>query len=249
MIDRAPPAYEQVADSIRAAIQAGTYPPGSELPSEADLAREYRVSGTTIKSAMAYLRAEGRIESRQGQRAIVAREVKLTRTSDLVAWQDGFYTMLERAGLEPNTVTTVDPDGTAPEDAADMLGIRTGQPVVIRHRLMRAVGLPPLMLATSYFPTWVVAEAPNLANPNVHHMPRWLREAFGLTYSEDWIDARNATDAEATQLEIEPGSPVVYLTGVTRDQRERTLHFIRVIKPGGQMPFNYRYGYLPTGEA
>lgn len=248
MIDRAPPIYEQVADAIRQDIRAGTYPPGSPLPSERELVERYDVGGGTVKRALTYLRAEGTIQSREGQPPIVAVKPPLVRTSESVSASDGFYTMLERAGKTPDSQTTVD-RGPAPPDAADELGIPAGETVTIRRRNMGAVGEPRLMLATSYFPAWVVAEAPSVADPNAHGMPTWLRNAFGPTRSEDWVDAREATEDEARELGIEPGKPVVFLRGVTRDRDQRTLHYITVVKPGGIMPFHYSYGDEPTGEA
>jgi hypothetical protein len=62
-------------------------------------------------------------------------------------------------------------------------------------------------LATSYFPTWVVEQAPQLVDPNVSGLPKWLREAFGDTYSEDVIDSRMPSDAEREELQILPTLP------------------------------------------
>ena len=63
--------YRKVADDLRAAIAAGTYPPGTRLPSESDLAERYAVSRGTVRQAFAALRADGVIASRRGARRIV----------------------------------------------------------------------------------------------------------------------------------------------------------------------------------
>jgi GntR family transcriptional regulator len=243
-IERSEPVYARVAHALRTDIKNGRYPPGSQLPSERELCERYGVSNTTVKTAMSYLRAEGLITSQQGRQATVAEHVPLIRTSNDVSAANGWYTMLERAGRRPSTVTTVD-RGPATASAAEVLGVPPGSEVVIRTRLMRAEGEPPVCLATSYFPPWVVEQAPELADPAAHGMPTWLRQAFGETYSEDLIDARGATADEAGKLEIEPGSPVVVTKGLTRDQQERTLHYIDVVTPSGRMPLHYRYGAVP----
>jgi GntR family transcriptional regulator len=246
-IERNEPVYAQVARALRTDIKAERYPPGSQLPSERELAERFGVSVTTVKTAMSYLRAEGLIISQQGRLATVAGRVPLIRTSNDVSADNGWYTMLERAGRRPATVTTVD-RGPATAGAADALGVPPGSEVVIRTRLMRAEGEPPVCLATSYFPPWVVDQAPELGDPAAHGMPTWLRQAFGETYSEDLIDARGATADEASKLEVEPASPVVVTKGVTRDQQERTLHYIDVVTPSGRMPLHYRYGAVPAEE-
>jgi hypothetical protein len=41
---------------------------------------------------------------------------------------------------------------------------------------------------------------------------------------------------------------VVITKGVTRDQQQRTLHFIDVVTASGRMPFHYRYGAVPADD-
>src|SRR5690242_14143337 len=113
-IERSDPVYTQVANAVRADIKAGRWPPGTRLPSERELSERFGVSSTTVKTAMAQLRAEGLIISQQGRPAVVTEHVPLVRTDVDVSTADGWYTMLERAGRRPATVTTVD-RGPAPE--------------------------------------------------------------------------------------------------------------------------------------
>lgn len=243
-IERVRPVYEQVADAIRTEIESGRFAPGSQLPSERELSERFTVSSTTIKTAMASLRAEGLIESHQGRPAIVTERAPLVWQDSLLVSADGFYTMLDRAGRRPATKTTVT-RGPAPEDAADALGIAAGTEVVIRRRLMRAEDGPPLCIAVSYFPVEVVDAAPELEDPDQHGLPTWLRNAFGPTWSEDVCDARRATDAEAQLLEIEPGSPVAIRKGLTRDQQSRVLHYIDVATAEGRLPAHFVTGPVP----
>jgi len=51
--------YEILADAIRERIADGTYPPGSKLPSRAELSREFTVSDIVVGRAMWILRQEG----------------------------------------------------------------------------------------------------------------------------------------------------------------------------------------------
>lgn len=56
----------RLADALRAAIRGGEIPVGGKLPSEAALTAEHGVSRTVVREAMAALRAEGLVASRQG---------------------------------------------------------------------------------------------------------------------------------------------------------------------------------------
>lgn len=68
-----PPTYKDIADLVTAAIDAGTYAYGSQLPSAAELAHEYGVSVGTIHRAMALLADAGTIVGRQGRGRFVTR--------------------------------------------------------------------------------------------------------------------------------------------------------------------------------
>jgi GntR family transcriptional regulator len=64
--------YEVVADSIRERIRSGTYPPGSKLPSRAELCAEFGVSDIVVGSAMRILKTEGLTETLPGVGVYVA---------------------------------------------------------------------------------------------------------------------------------------------------------------------------------
>lgn len=65
-IDRIRPAYEQVAVQLRELMAAGETKPGERLPNEADLAKSFGVSRTTIREALRVLTSEGLIETSRG---------------------------------------------------------------------------------------------------------------------------------------------------------------------------------------
>lgn len=55
--------HRQIAEEIVARIKAGTYPPGSRLPSERILAMEFGATRGTVRQALAALQSDSRIES------------------------------------------------------------------------------------------------------------------------------------------------------------------------------------------
>jgi GntR family transcriptional regulator len=247
-ITRGEPFYAQVADALRDEIRRGLYAPGDQLPSERDLRDRFKVSTNTIRAAIVQLRAEGLVASHQGRGVFVQDPPSTLRRLDTdITQAEGFYSMLDRTGRQPATVTTVT-RAPASDVVADWLEITAGDEVVVRDRVLREEGKPPIGLATSYFPVWVVDAAPNLANPRLSGLPKWLREAFGPTYSTDEVDARSATEAEAGRLEIPAGSPVLIIKGTTRDQEHRVLHFIDKVTAAGRMLYGYRYGAIPPDQ-
>src|SRR6185503_17402052 len=57
--------FEQLAEQIK----SGRLAPGARLPTEAELTRAARVSRTVVREAVAALRAEGLVVTRQGVRS------------------------------------------------------------------------------------------------------------------------------------------------------------------------------------
>ena len=58
--------YREIADTLRARVDSGEFPPGRLLPSEAELGEAYEASRVTVRRALELLRDEGLIDSRQG---------------------------------------------------------------------------------------------------------------------------------------------------------------------------------------
>ncbi|MEU9076071.1 GntR family transcriptional regulator [Kitasatospora sp. NPDC048538] len=63
--------HKQVAAAMRQAIAAGEWPPGTQLPTETDLAEKYGVSRPTVRLAVAALRGEGQLDVKQGRGTFV----------------------------------------------------------------------------------------------------------------------------------------------------------------------------------
>src|SRR5690606_28609880 len=59
--------YRKLADDLREQIVSGDFPHGSELPSEAQLRRQFDVGRDTVRRAYDVLTHEGLIETSQGR--------------------------------------------------------------------------------------------------------------------------------------------------------------------------------------
>jgi GntR family transcriptional regulator len=60
------PKYRQIADDLRARMEAGEYPPDSRLPSKTELMSRYHVALATVNNAIGELRKLGVAETIQG---------------------------------------------------------------------------------------------------------------------------------------------------------------------------------------
>ncbi|MGK9050652.1 FadR/GntR family transcriptional regulator [Neorhizobium petrolearium] len=73
----------KLGDTLRHAIVTGQFPPGSRLPSEAQLTETHGVSRTVVREAIAALRADRLVEARQGAGVFVLEPPSSTPSSML----------------------------------------------------------------------------------------------------------------------------------------------------------------------
>ncbi|MFE2914781.1 GntR family transcriptional regulator [Kitasatospora indigofera] len=209
------PAYRQLADDLRAAIDSGQYQQGSTLPKITDLAARYGIAKQTARQAIALLEEEGLVEvvRRRGTivRALPERHA-ISRARQVFRDEIGYYfdpTAQPWRALQKPTVTW----GPAPRDIAALLRTPTGEDVLIRDRLM---GDPttkePTQLATSYLPA-ALARGTRLADQDTGPGGIYdlLEQHLGhnpLTWHEA-ISARMPTQEEATALRLPKGTPLL----------------------------------------
>jgi GntR family transcriptional regulator len=138
--------YRGPASVLRDAIQAGTYPAGSTLPKQDEIASEHGVNVNTVRKAVSVLEADGLVAPvrRKGtvvrarlpmRRLGIERYAKSKRKFGLV----GFVADREAFGRawkrddQANTVRLAEADA----DAAEALGVEPGPPLYERARLIK----------------------------------------------------------------------------------------------------------------
>ena len=112
------PLFEALKSTIRNRLESETYLPGSKIPSESALIKEFGVSAITVRRALRDLVVEGKLTTRPGIGVFVAGRTKVTRSLDA----DFIYSLGERmkqAGIAPTlqeiSLELVHPDSTIRE--------------------------------------------------------------------------------------------------------------------------------------
>ena len=132
--------YQQVAVELRAGVDDGTYPPGSRLPSESQLARTYGVARGTVRQALATLAAEGLVSSTKGARRLVLPQPRLQGFNELRSFSEWARTMGEIpggrvAGLVRRDATPAESEQLGTERVYHLTRVRllSGKPVMIER--------------------------------------------------------------------------------------------------------------------
>jgi len=92
--------YRSVSRKLRHRVDAGTYQPGTRIPSVGELAKEFGVSTITIRRAIRDLSLEGHLIGRQGLGVFVAskrRIIRALRADHIAPIEDD----MRRAGVTP----------------------------------------------------------------------------------------------------------------------------------------------------
>jgi GntR family transcriptional regulator len=158
------PVYKQIADQLRAAIEAGTLPPGERLPSEAELMSRYDVAQGTVRQAISLLRGEGLVVAQHGAACSCANGLGSSgspRTGSRAstgrrARPRIWPSRRPRASGRASRCTTSVPARPPPISPAGSVFAR-GARVLVRRRRYLSEG-QPTELATSYIP-WTLAKS------------------------------------------------------------------------------------------
>jgi len=210
--------YRQVADELREEIKRGTYPPGSMLPSQPELARKYGLNQTSINRAIQILRAEGLVRVEHGRGAFVQEIPRVKRVRRIPHRSESgssFAEEVRKAGLTPRAPLVDLRTIPAPSSVADRLGIPENDPVVMRKRHMFA-GERPVQLATSYIPL-AIAGSEEIALPDTGPTGLYQRlseRGYKITRFVEEIEVRHPTSEEAEFLQLTETQQVLEVTRI-----------------------------------
>ncbi|MGQ0838213.1 GntR family transcriptional regulator [Actinokineospora sp.] len=215
------PVYRQLADVLRDRISSGSYPPGTQLPSERDLVAEFGVSRPTVRQAVGLLQQSGAILVEHGRGAFVRPTPTVHRLArnrlSREARETGRGAFLGDAavgGWQP-TVSVRIRFESADDRAASLLDVSVGTELCVRDRVMSANGVP-VQLAVSRLPRSITrGTAMEEVDTGVGGVYSRLEEiGRGLVRFEELVGARMPTAEERRTLQLAPGTPVITVTRV-----------------------------------
>jgi GntR family transcriptional regulator len=201
------PIYQQLRDLLAERIAKGEWKPGSSIPNEGDLAREFGVSAGTMRKALALLENEHLITRRQGRGTFVNNPVAegLADRFCSIRGADGRPVV---GRVEASEVT----QGSASVAEAQRLQLKSGDPVW-HIRRVRFDGDSALMYEEVSLPAVLF---PDLSESSTRIV--LLAHQYGLLLgkAEEKLSVGTASVAVAEALQIPEGSPVMVLDRVVR---------------------------------
>lgn len=196
--------HQVIASHLRAAIQNGTFPPGSPIPSEAELGKQFGVARGTIRQAIATLRSEGLLSSGQGRRTRVLDTVSALSFDEVIS----FSQWCDNIGVIPGQQTQWVTRHPASAELAALLDIAEQDQIVSVFRL-RLMDDTPAMVERLNYPL-DVGKHVLLFDTDSGSIYRWLfSQGVDIAYATRTIDAVPATQEDATLLKVSIGTPLL----------------------------------------
>jgi GntR family transcriptional regulator len=204
------PLYFRIQQVVLEQIQAGQLKPGAQLPTEADLARQYQVSRITAKRALDELVRQGRAYRQQGRGTFVAQ----ARIRDISGFRS-FSEDIRARGFTP-TSQVLDFKEVEPEAAIlERLHILPGERVILLKRL-RLADQEPVAVETAYLPCRL---CPGLLQEDLtlNSLYALLAEKYNRvpTWADAEIEAVVPDKEQARLLKLKAGTPVLVAHRVT----------------------------------
>jgi GntR family transcriptional regulator len=129
---------EIAQQELRQAITGGTFRPGSQLPTEAQLCEMLSVSRTVVREALRVLEDDGLVSRRHGVGTFVRNHPILKNLN----FNFGITEMIESAGRKAGTSLLVLQKETADREKAEQLRVELGTPLLTVERVRTADGHP-----------------------------------------------------------------------------------------------------------
>jgi GntR family transcriptional regulator len=225
-IDRASPVpfYFQLRKLLEDQIVSGRWVPADRVPGESVLCEHFGLSRTTVRQALAELESEGLVRREKGRGTFVAEP----RTSGwLLQSSHGFHEEGVRAGHSVTSRVLRKEVGALPQWAADALALTTDSEGVTVERL-RWIDGRLVMYVVNHLPP-ELTETVLGADLETGSLYQVLEEQEGLSVfgGARVVEAVPAEGDLAGLLEVEPGTPILFVESVSWGENQRRFECYR----------------------
>lgn len=196
--------HAEIAHYLRSAIRDGSFQPGDELPSEAELTRKFESSRGPVRHAMSTLRTEGLISSGRGRRSVVLDNVPTQPFDDVIS----FSQWCRNADIVPGQHTQWVARHPAEKSLAASLEIADESPVVSVYRLRLMDGVPAMVERLNY-PLEVGRHVLAFDTDSGSIYQELINRGVDISRASRTIDAVAANEEDAALLEVATGTPLL----------------------------------------
>ena len=221
--------YKEIERIVRGRIARGEWPPGTQIPSEADLAREFRCARGTVGRAMSELAKSGLVARKRRAGTTVNAyptrratfQIPVIREDVESSGKQYSFAVLERHCRPPPAIiqARMRTDSSSP---------------MLRLRTLHIAGRLPFM----HEDRWVNCDmVPAIleADLNETSANEWLVRNAPFSHGDVFFSARTAGAGEAEALGVEPGAALFLMERITWMNNSAITFVAMAYPPGHQM--------------
>lgn len=211
--------YKLIANQIIKRIQDGIYPPGSYLPSENMLAKEFDVTRVTVRKALDILKSKGTLESFQGKGYKVR----------LLHWEQS---LLQFYSFGKNIAEKIHKPATKVLSYEKLNGLeiekKYNEEIFTEGELWKINRLRlrnnlPLILETSYIPVKFLPEFKKEDLKQISLYTLLENNQIIIIKAREYLETTLASEKERELLEIETNTPLFKTLRYTYNSKEELV--------------------------
>lgn len=223
----AQPPYARVKQFLKEGLAAGHWPPGAQMPSEAELVARFGVSRMTVNRALKELQAEGLVERSQGLGTFAAR---LHRVSSTLTIRDLHEEITARGHVHHAVVHTRRSERASAALAAQLglpSGARVFHTLIVHHENGVPLQCEDRYVNPACSPRYLENDFTRITPTQV------LFRTTALWRAQYSIQAARPTAQEARLLRVAAAEPCLIIVRRTFT-RDAAITIGRLVHPGGR---------------
>jgi GntR family transcriptional regulator len=217
-------------EQLRAMIDGGQLPDGSQLPSEPELAKALNISRSTLRAALSYLENEGTVLRRRGVGTFVADRRSLYNNLN-INW--GVTQIIKATGAVPGTSELHFDVQPASRRLEESLKVPLGTPTIIIKRV-RTADKRPVSISVDHLVVSRLAGTASIEE-SIEHFRSFLevyQSIYGyfeqelnlaIDHATAWLRPMIADTKIARSLDVPLHSPILYLEQIDYDTEGNPL--------------------------
>ncbi|GAA0266650.1 GntR family transcriptional regulator [Faecalicatena contorta] len=209
-----------IIQKISREIENGTWPSGSQLPSETELANIFHVSRATIRQALQELAFSGKIIKKRGIGTFVGNTTIQYGINDLVS----ITNLISQSGYEVNVEqVSLKIEKPSPK-YCEFLELRELDPVYTVERIILADKIP-VVFERIIYPTRILTGVTEEAFYGSNFQMLEQRGIY-IQSSEGTIRPVSASRHMASLLNLSPKAPLLLMDSVFQNQNQETIYCV-----------------------
>lgn len=229
------PLYLQIKRALKKQIVSGDYAPYERLPSESVLMTTFGVSRITVRQALKDLSTEGFVFTSQGKGTFASKP----KASQDVQQLQGFDEAMSPKGYRTSARLVSIRERVASREVQRSLKLGDKDKVIEVVRI-RYLNKEAVSLDRSFFPVEIGQGLfdEDLTRDIFPILEKQLNLSLGE--AEISLEARPADEEVAQQLGLEPGSPLMWVERLTRDQNGRPIDYEYLAIRGDSYKYSFK---------